>query len=989
MRTARFLLAAFVLMGLTGNVWAQKDITSQYITNATLSDGTTGWTVSNFNTPKQGNNTVGYASEAYAGWENLTTSSYSMLQTITLPKGSYRLVNYSFFRQGLRYNSDASKSLAYLKAGGAQVAIRTLGSISGIPTDGDNGGYANSQGDGANCFDAKMYRNTVEFEVVSDNSPVEIGITGTFDVKQSWCIVGMFELFDLNNAASVDSPTDVTYAVTNSGFEYRNTTGWVSNGIVYQDNDWAHKAGKGFAEKWQANAGLPNASISQTLNGLENGLYELSVYGQNINQTNGDAASTGMFLTANDVRTEIGAYDQYKVRTTVTDGTLTIGVTLDNCTGNWIAFDRFSLLFYGDPDAALRSLRDNYVSEAEGLLAGTDANMLSDAQKSALQTAVNEAQNATSENLSAIVDALADAIQAARQLIQTAKDNRVLMLAALERFEDEYNLADGTDYSRLTMSEGAWTSLLDKVNAVSMALDDVSLASEYGARRDALVSQMDATDASMRLFKSYKAMVEGSENLGIAGGYGADADMNTDAAEQDAIAALNTAFGTYATEQDADFDVSAFLGSNLDFKAEEGATLNNENSNNIHDVAGWEVTYADADTWAVLQTRQNDNSEKLYMRKNWGSGATTLTVAKQKMLPVGKYRLTLSWNSNLENMTNLSKYAIGTSSYPIGKATNAAQALTYDFNVTDEARPFDLVFGFQKTGTGNTPAQLVVDDVTLTCLRTAEDLLARDYDPAALWFDATDDKYAAAKGVEVMPTAPNQIIKAAAADQFSGLSKNVIVDGTCANFVITDGAPLAIQEGFTATSATYSRAMSNDWGTIILPFALASNESVQFYALKASNAESMTFSQVAEVAASSPVAFKKMSGEAITLSASDAAVVATTEQQVDNTTADNWRAEGSYTIQSVEDYAGIYYVASNKFWAADGKVSLNPFRAMFRNTGSTQVKAFSIFVDVATGIDRASTEAVSDGIYDLSGRQVATPKKPGLYIREGKKIVIK
>ena len=212
-----FILAATMLTGFAGNVLAQRDITNQYITNATLANGTSGWTLNNFNEPQRGNNTIGYASEAYAGWESLEKTSYSLKQNITLPKGSYRLVNYSFFRQGLRYNTNPSKSLAYLKAGNQQVAIKTLGSISGIPTDGDNGGYANLQTDGANCFDSKMYRNVVEFNIDADNTTIEIGIVGTFDLKQSWCIAGMFELFDLNDAASVSSPTDVTYSITNPG----------------------------------------------------------------------------------------------------------------------------------------------------------------------------------------------------------------------------------------------------------------------------------------------------------------------------------------------------------------------------------------------------------------------------------------------------------------------------------------------------------------------------------------------------------------------------------------------------------------------------------------------------------------------------------------------------------------------------------------------------------------------------------------------------
>ena len=294
-----------------------------------------------------------------------------------------------------------------------------------------------------------------------------------------------------------------------------------------------------------------------------------------------------------------------------------------------------------------------------------------------------------------------------------AEEGRGLMLAALERFENDYNLQDGTDYRRVTMSADAWATLIDKVNAVSEALDDVSLAAEYGTRCDALIAQMDATDASLRLFKSYKAMVEGTTTI-VPGASAAGTDTDTDATETAAITALNTAFVNYALAQDNTIDMGTYLGSNLDFSAAEGAALNTDNSNNIREVSGWEVEYADADTWAVLQTHQSDNDGKLYMRKNWGSSATTLTAAKEKMLPVGKYTLTLLWNSTMENMTNRSSFKVGNAdATAIGEATSGAKTLTYDFEITDAPQPFDLVLGFQKTGTGNAPAQIVIDDVTL------------------------------------------------------------------------------------------------------------------------------------------------------------------------------------------------------------------------------------------------------------------------------------
>ena len=130
------------------------------------------------------------------------------------------------------------------------------------------------------------------------------------------------------------------------------------------------------------------------------------------------------------------------------------------------------------------------------------------------------------------------------------------------------------------------------------------------------------------------------------------------------------------------------------------------------------MEYADADTWAVIQNQQNEHQGQLYMRKNWGSAATVLKVVKQRMLPVGKYTLSFSWNSDMANLTNLSQYKVGEESTAIGEASN--ETLTYNFEVTDTPKPFDLVFGFQKTGEGNTPAQIVVDDVVLTYTPTTK-----------------------------------------------------------------------------------------------------------------------------------------------------------------------------------------------------------------------------------------------------------------------------
>lgn len=347
-------------------VQAQKDVTSQYITNATLSS-LNGWTNVNFNAPQRGNNTVGYASECYAGWGSLEKTNYSLTQDITLPAGHYTLVNYSFFRYGLNADTDASKSLAFLKAGEQQVAIKTLGSITAS-------GYANSQAEGANCFDSKMYRNTLDFTIDADNTVINIGLVGTFDLKQSWMIAGMFELINNDIPATMDAPFDVTGYITNPGFEYRDMTGWTQNPSGYfgtQNNNQSFKVGGYYAEKWQASGALPAGSMSQTLTNLPAGYYKLTA----------NLGGNGTYIDLNGKKASWTSDKDYTVGYVLAEDenlTITAGKTSEG-TANWVHFDNFRLQFCGDVQAALTTL----IAQLSGY-EGT----IPSAAYSALQTAV-------------------------------------------------------------------------------------------------------------------------------------------------------------------------------------------------------------------------------------------------------------------------------------------------------------------------------------------------------------------------------------------------------------------------------------------------------------------------------------------------------------------------------------------------------------------------------------------------------------------------
>lgn len=410
------LTFAVAAVGWVSPASAQTDVTSKYITNADLSS-VTGWTENNFGSTVKGSTANdGYAVEAYAGWGSLEKTDYSLTQSITLPAGNYRLVNYSFYREGEAYNTDASTSRAYLKAGDNQVLIKTLGSITAA-------GYANSQKEGANCFSTMMYRNTLDFTLTGETT-LDIGIVGTFTQKRSWCIVGSFQLLDMDKTPNAQ---DVTYLITNPGFEYRDMTGWTlsENGAfgTQANSSFDNKAGGYYAEKWQAasSGALSDRSMSQTLTGLSNGNYRLSAYVY--------YAGTGAYIQAGDSKKEVTANSSGLYTTdivSVTDGTLTIKAGLESGTANWVCFDRFKLEYLpdviGDEDAS------TIISQAESL----ESQVQEVAVKTALTTAKTTFDgNRTLTNYTALQTAIANAQSSvtAYASAKTALEGRATLIA--------------------------------------------------------------------------------------------------------------------------------------------------------------------------------------------------------------------------------------------------------------------------------------------------------------------------------------------------------------------------------------------------------------------------------------------------------------------------------------------------------------------------------------------------------------------------------
>lgn len=217
-------------------------------------------------------------------------------------------------------------------------------------------------------------------------------------------------------------------------------------------------------------------------------------------------------------------------------------------------------------------------------------------------------------------------------------------------------------------------------------------------------------------------------------------------------------------------------------------------------------------------------------------------------------------------------------------------------------------------------------------------------------------------------------------------AQNVIVAGTCANLVLTDGYPFKAPADFTATAATYTTAISSEAkaGTLCLPFAATLPTDVTAYTLTYTGGDEATATKVEEtIAANTPVLVNgkgdaQFNGSNAAVSAS-AANVSGALTGVFETTA---VPAGSYVLQNGGEGLGFYKVAEGS------TINAKPFRAYLTAQGAG-ARLKIAFADTTTGIESVAAKAQQDGqCFDLQGRRVAQPTK-GLYIVNGKKVIMK
>ena len=220
---------------------------------------------------------------------------------------------------------------------------------------------------------------------------------------------------------------------------------------------------------------------------------------------------------------------------------------------------------------------------------------------------------------------------------------------------------------------------------------------------------------------------------------------------------------------------------------------------------------------------------------------------------------------------------------------------------------------------------------------------------------------------------------------------------------LSDDSYISDQATGTADAISYTRQMSSDWGTLVLPYplTLTGNKPYRLYTIENMNGDELVLKQLdKDVLAGTPCVVKRNGSETeLTFGANNAALNMATEGK----TVGDMTFRGTYWTEEVNSG---YVISKNSFWnvAELNKsdlvkgVKVKPFRAWLDGTSPNGASQLSICVsDTATGIGAAGTiDVLNDTAteyYDLSGKRLDELQRGVNIVRmksgKTKKIIIK
>lgn len=245
-------------------------------------------------------------------------------------------------------------------------------------------------------------------------------------------------------------------------------------------------------------------------------------------------------------------------------------------TSQWMSFCKATVQMSEETYLeANKGALDAPTAAAEALV---DTKPMGDAENTALKEALAMTVN-TGAQLQAKINALNTAVANANAWVAAYNEAKAPLVAALDRFETDYNLEGDVDHAY--MSNSVWANVLTMVQAASEAKDVTNSYDGFAAATENLVAALDAADVSIA---EYAALKEALDNANAAAtvNWGDQPFQRPTEDKEDLTTAINAAQAVYdaangedVTSQTTTLNDALDVVNNLELNAPaEGAVYN-------------------------------------------------------------------------------------------------------------------------------------------------------------------------------------------------------------------------------------------------------------------------------------------------------------------------------------------------------------------------------------------------------------------------------
>lgn len=219
---------------------------------------------------------------------------------------------------------------------------------------------------------------------------------------------------------------------------------------------------------------------------------------------------------------------------------------------------------------------------------------------------------------------------------------------------------------------------------------------------------------------------------------------------------------------------------------------------------------------------------------------------------------------------------------------------------------------------------------------------------------------------------------------------------------------------FAAGEVRYFRKLTNNWGTVVLPYDIDKgndNDNVSgctfFYPSKIEDNDLVISRKQIEPEANKPCILHNSSASVsspveLQFVNKDAYTAASTSLPTPNdVTATNIKLKGVYTDGSLltvktasDNSQAYYYYQADAFWHATARLRVASFHSYIYDATATSSSAKSLNIvfddeDDASGIEEIETGVENAAAYNLAGQRLAAPAKGQINIIKGKKVIVK